>query len=125
MGRDFHIAVASTTGSAFIEKKIAEEGMDGIIEFVSGGDDGSSDKKNKIGRVLEHFAVPSRAAIMVGDTVMDIECARALEIPSIAVTYGWNSRRRLEAAEPDLIVDTPADVVPAIRRLVKMNGNDG
>jgi len=116
--RDFHVAVASTTVSRFICDKAAAEGLADVFELVAGGEDGLSDKRNKIARVLGHFGIAREQAVMVGDTVMDIVSARARGIPTGAVTDGWNSRRKLEAAGPDLVVAKPAEVAPAVRSLL-------
>ncbi len=55
---------------------------------------------------------------VIGDTPMDIRCARAIGARVAAVATGWHSRARLEAAAPDLLLDSfePAD--PFVRMLV-------
>lgn len=54
-----------------------------------------------------HQLVPSRT-IYIGDEVRDVEAARAAGIRSAAVTWGFNSREALVAANPDWLVDEPA-----------------
>jgi phosphoglycolate phosphatase len=44
-------------------------------------------------------------AIVVGDSVADVECARAIGARVLAVDTGPEERARLEAAEPDWLVD--------------------
>jgi phosphoglycolate phosphatase-like HAD superfamily hydrolase len=46
---------------------------------------------------------------VVGDTPLDIRCARAIGARVVAVATGWDDRRRLEAARPDLLFD---DLMP-------------
>jgi phosphoglycolate phosphatase len=59
-------------------------------------------------------------AIYVVDEVRDIEAARSVGVRCIAVTWGYNERRILEAASPDVIVDEPGELVAAIDRLLTL-----
>ncbi len=42
---------------------------------------------------------------VVGDTPLDIQCARAIGAKVIAVATGWDDRQSLADAEPDLLFD--------------------
>ena len=42
---------------------------------------------------------------VIGDTPMDVQCARAIGARVAAVATGWHSRERLEATAPDLLLD--------------------
>lgn len=42
---------------------------------------------------------------VIGDTPLDIRCARAIDANVLAVATGWHERDRLEAAAPDLLLD--------------------
>ncbi|MEQ8834178.1 MAG: HAD-IA family hydrolase [Miltoncostaeaceae bacterium] len=53
---------------------------------------------------------PSDAAY-VGDAPFDMRAGRAAGLTTIAVTWGFFSRADLEAEEPDLIVDTPDELL--------------
>ncbi len=55
----------------------------------------------------EHIAgdVAPEQVWVVGDTPLDIRCARAIGAKVVAVATGWHDRQRLEQAEPDLLLD--------------------
>jgi HAD superfamily hydrolase (TIGR01509 family) len=53
---------------------------------------------------------PSRA-IMVGDSVFDLRCARGAGLSCIAVAYGAGSREALLAERPDELFDTPEELL--------------
>lgn len=58
-------------------------------------------------RAITHYRAemaPERV-IVVGDTPMDIACARALGAVAVAVTTGSASREALAAAQPDYLLD--------------------
>ncbi len=42
---------------------------------------------------------------VVGDTPLDVRCARAIGAHAVAVATGWHSRERLADAQPDLLLD--------------------
>ncbi len=56
---------------------------------------------------------PSRA-VYVGDSVHDMRAGRAAGVVTAAVLWGPNSRDTLAPTEPDLWIDTPADLVAAL-----------
>ena len=64
-------------------------------------------KKEKIDYALEKYGIPGEQTFYIGDTAGDIREARAAGVRSVAVTWGWHSRERLAAAQPDFLVDTP------------------
>ena len=55
--------------------------------------------------------VPLDQVWVIGDTPIDVRCARAIGVRAVAVATGWDSRERLAAAAPDLLIDSfePAD----------------
>lgn len=57
--------------------------------------------------LLKKKAIRAQDTYYVGDEVRDIEAGKQANIPVIAVTWGYNSRKRLEEAHPDRIIDTP------------------
>ena len=48
--------------------------------------------------------------VVVGDTPRDVEAARACGVRVVAVATGHPSRTELEAAEPDAVIDTLAEL---------------
>jgi len=52
-------------------------------------------------------------ACYVGDSPFDVRAGRAAGVAAIGVTWGFFSREALEPDEPDLIVDTPAELLRA------------
>ncbi len=56
----------------------------------------------------EALGAGERAALMVGDSEIDIAAARAAGFPVAAVTWGFLSRELLAAASPDFLADDAA-----------------
>lgn len=53
------------------------------------------------------LGVDPSQAVMVGDSVYDLRCARDAGVLAVAVAYGAGAREALVAEEPDLLFDTP------------------
>ncbi|PID42925.1 MAG: phosphoglycolate phosphatase [Proteobacteria bacterium] len=49
--------------------------------------------------------------ILIGDSVNDIQAARAAGIPVIAVSYGYNHGRPIREENPDQVVDSLAELL--------------
>lgn len=52
---------------------------------------------------------------VIGDTPLDVACARAIGAKAVAVGTGWHSMEELAAAKPDLLVADLADAEPLMR----------
>jgi len=55
--------------------------------------------------LLAHFAVSANEAVMIGDTEYDMDMARRINMPRIAVSYGAHHIDRLHAYQPELCLD--------------------
>lgn len=66
-------------------------------------------------RVGRH--IDPRRIFVIGDTPLDVGCARAVGATAVAVKTGWSSHSELAAAEPDLLVDDLADPAPLLNLL--------
>lgn len=96
------------------------EGLDYMryFEVVAGGDTfpvRKPDPGHLLG-VLERLGVEREAAIMIGDSPNDIDCAIAAGVRSVAVSYGYT---RVPAAElgANLLIDRFGDLPDAIGKL--------
>jgi phosphoglycolate phosphatase len=64
-------------------------------------------------RALDHLQVPAHEAVMVGDGPIDIRAGKALGLTTVAVLTGGGRREALLASQPDLVLDSVADLVQA------------
>jgi len=87
----------------------------GLGEFfirVYGGNSFHTKKPDPRGvhTLLEETGVPSHEAIMIGDSSIDVITGRNADLWTCGVTYGF-APRTLEDAPPDVLVDSPAELV--------------
>ncbi|HEX6664957.1 MAG TPA: HAD-IA family hydrolase [Gaiellaceae bacterium] len=84
-----------------------------LFETVVGGDETAGHKPDPEPLLLAatRLNVEPDSCAYVGDSPFDIRAARAAGMYAVGVTWGGiHDRERLEPEEPDVLVDTPADL---------------
>lgn len=70
------------------------------------------------GKVLNHLIKDQKLnrqeVVYIGDEVRDIEAARTAGISIIAVTWGFNSEKRLEQSKPDYLITKPKQILQKV-----------
>lgn len=81
--------------------------IDSYFFRVLGGDSGFPKKPapEPLIEILRSAGVPAAEAVLVGDSATDVETGRNAGVKTITVTYGFGSRREIENARPDFIID--------------------
>jgi phosphoglycolate phosphatase len=69
--------------------------------------------------ILAELGVGPDGAVLVGDSEVDIATARAAGMSAVAVAWGLRPRGELEAARPDHLVDTPAQLLALLGDLTR------
>jgi phosphoglycolate phosphatase len=76
------------------------------------------DKAELIQHIWEVEEIASPAGIIVGDTVFDILGAKANDLGSVAVRWGFGEETALREAGADVFVDTADELISAIEQLL-------
>jgi len=71
-------------------------------------------KAPRLLKLIEKERVDLDSSWYVGDETRDVIAARAVKLKIASVTWGYNSREALAVKEPDLLVDTPAQLLKGI-----------
>jgi pyrophosphatase PpaX len=88
-----------------------------LFDVVVGSDDTERHKPEPepILHALELLGAAPDDAVYVGDSPFDIRAAKAAGVHAIAVTWGGiHPRERLEAEEPDAVVDSAEELLAAL-----------
>jgi phosphoglycolate phosphatase-like HAD superfamily hydrolase len=125
LGEDAQVVLGLVTGNTEDGARI-KLGPTGLWPVFRTGAYGSehSDRRRLPGlatrraRALTGHAFRPADVLVLGDTPLDVECARAFGAVAVAVATGQYSRAELSAAGPDLLFDTFADVEATIRALL-------
>lgn len=108
------LGVATNDSEASARRQIAALGLDEAIEFVAGYDSGHGGKPEP-GMVLafaRHLGVAPSKVAMVGDSLHDLDAARAAGAVAVAVLSGPADRETL-APRADHVVDD-IEALPAL-----------
>jgi phosphoglycolate phosphatase len=91
------------------------------FQKICGADlSGARDNKDAvIAYLLSQLESPGRL-LMIGDTIYDIQGARIHNIPTLAVTWGYEDPAALRAANPLALVDRPEDLPDAVQAAEKL-----
>ena len=111
--RDVAVAVASNKYQEATEKII--KGCFPEVEFVAveGQREGRNRKPDPsiIFAVLEKYPIAKRDVLYIGDSGIDIECAKRACVESVGVSWGFRSVGELRRANADHIVTHPAEIL--------------
>lgn len=99
------LTIASSRSHASLAEYIENLGLSDIISYILGADDVKEGKPNPeaIFKTLERFDFDTDEAIMIGDTVFDINMGINAGVKTCGVTYGNGSKESLSDA--DWVID--------------------
>ena len=113
-GSGHTLYVATAKPRVFAERILEHADLRRHFSRVFGSElDGVRTRKDELLRWARREFGIDGPAVMVGDRRYDIEGARANGMRSVGVTWGFGSRRELEDAGADAIVDRPG-LVPTV-----------
>lgn len=104
------LMVISSNISRVIHVILSTYQFNGCFRDVLGADSGYS-KKEKIIHALNSFQIEKEKTYYVGDTIGDIKEARMAEVNTVAVTWGWHNKERLEKVNPDYLIEAPDELL--------------
>ena len=118
--RDLHgtglgIAVVTNKQHRFAVALLARLGLAGWVDLVVGGDTCARRKPDPQPLLFacESLHALPADSLMVGDSINDVQAARAAGIPVVCVSYGYNEGRDARTLECDALVDSLAEL-PAL-----------
>jgi phosphoglycolate phosphatase-like HAD superfamily hydrolase len=115
MSKGVHVGVLTGNLVPAAEWKLEQAGMGSHFSFGLYGheaDDRSALATLVFSRAEKYFGTKfaPQEIVIIGDTVHDIACGKAIGAVTIAVTTGWNANRELLVAQkPDMLVDSLMD----------------
>jgi phosphoglycolate phosphatase len=115
-----HIPIALVTNKPRSSTLAVLKGLDleSRFAFVRTGSDGPlKPHRSAVTDALDAMNVAPADAWMIGDAEQDVRAGRAAGCVTIVVRGGFQSAARVEAARPDLIVDSLHDVVALLATL--------
>lgn len=108
--KDFGIV---TSGFSQVVKQVTGKAGLKPSLILSSTELGISDKTKLLQTALEKV----KAEYYIGDTEQDVRAGRNNGLKTISVTWGFHTRKRLEKANPDYLVETPEQLIELLDKL--------
>jgi len=100
-------AILSNKKDMFIKKLLRYHGLTIFFAEVHGGDTAPYLKPDPhmINRMVKKYRVPKDRVLFIGDMTVDMETGRNAKVRTCAVTYGFDSKKKLKGQKPDILID--------------------
>lgn len=114
--KGMHLAVASSKPTVYVERILEHFQMKQYFEVIVGSElDGRRVNKDEVvtealSQLFGEKAIEHDKVYMIGDRKFDVEGARALNVESVGVSYGYGSLQELQEAGADYIVESPGEL---------------
>ena len=110
-GLGYHLFI-TTSKNQEVSHEIAHSlGISDYFEGIYGSIPGSMHKADIIQRVMTDYQIPPAEACIIGDTKFDIIGGKNIGIHTIAVSWGFAPLDQLKEETPDIIIDSPLDLL--------------
>ncbi len=110
--KGMNLTVASSKGKEALVKILKKQNIYDIFSFVGGEEDAKNKKPSPyiVNLIIDkHHYLPNEC-LVVGDTIFDIEMGQRANVDTCGVTYGNNTREKLEKQRPNYIIDNFIDL---------------
>ncbi len=99
--RGYILTIASSRSHASLAEYVENLKLSNIISYIIGAEDVINAKPDPepVNRTLEKFGFKPEEAVVVGDTIFDIDMGRNAGTKTCGVTYGNGSRESLSDAD--------------------------
>ncbi|WP_443201005.1 phosphoglycolate phosphatase [Pseudomonas sp. CNPSo 3701] len=107
------LAVVTNKPERFVAPLLEQVGLGGYFRWIIGGDTLPQQKPDPAAllQVMRLAGVTAAQSLFVGDSRSDVLAARAAGVPCVAVSYGYNHGRPIAEEEPQLVVDSMAELL--------------
>lgn len=114
----FRLAIITNKPAEFIQPILNGLGIDNIFELLIGGDTLSERKPNPapLNYALKQLQVTAEQCLMIGDSKNDILAAKAANIDSVGLTYGYNYGEDINQYQPQWCLDTFKELLTLLKR---------
>lgn len=111
--RGYQLACVTNKPARFTRLLLEALGIEHYFRLVISGDTLSRRKPDPLPLRYagEQFETTPSRMLMVGDSLTDVEAARAAGIDIVCVSYGYNQGRDIRRAQPDRVIDSLAELI--------------
>jgi phosphoglycolate phosphatase len=108
--KDRTLIIVSSTNTDLIKKFLSLNHLDHYFTEIMGNDVHKS-KITKIEMTFDKYGIGAEDCLFITDTLGDIKEAHHMKVPTVAVTWGYQSIETLKKGAPPRIVNTPQELL--------------
>lgn len=111
--KGYRLAIITNKPERFIAPIINGLALNGLFELIIGGDTLEKRKPDPLplNYACQQLSVSVEECVMIGDSKNDILAAKAANMQSIALTYGYNYGENIANYQSELVIDHFADLL--------------
>ncbi|TCN90108.1 HAD-IA family hydrolase [Shewanella fodinae] len=104
----YQLAVATGKSRPGLDRSLQQTGLDQFFHLSRCADEAhSKPHPDMLQQLLAHTGVPASRALMVGDSILDLQMANAAGVAAVGVSYGAHSCEKLQLQNPKAIISEP------------------
>ncbi len=122
--RGFKLAIATSKDKGEMAKAIQYCGLEKMFDIICCGKEyGEKPNSAMLIHIMNTLNVREDECIMIGDTVTDMEFAKAAKVKAIGVTFGAHSQEKLKSYEPVAFLSDWKQLTGVIDKLCSMKAS--
>lgn len=110
--KGFRVFLCSSVRQSLLEDKVKKYGLSSYFEKIYGS---VANKKKVLPQICKTHHLKKSETLYIGDMEHDIQAAKASQIKSASVFYGYHSQERLLAHRPDFIWNDQVGILKFIQ----------
>lgn len=110
--RNKKLAVATGKGRPGLDKLMKDHNMERFFEFSCTSDEAQSKPSpDMLQQILDYFEISAVDAVMIGDSVHDLNMAKLAGMDRIGVSFGAHDKEKLAKYEPIAVIDSYSELL--------------
>lgn len=122
LSRQFDVIILTSNKKDIVEAVLNEHSID-VDEVIAGVP--LFRKAKALTNLLKRRGLRTHELFYIGDEVRDIKACKKANVPICAVTWGFHSKELLRRAEPDYLIETPAELLQLVLALASSSRRRG
>ncbi|MFH1500385.1 MAG: HAD-IA family hydrolase [archaeon] len=118
LSKSYKIGIVSSNSEENIIQTLKKYNINNLFEFVY-AQSSIFGKYLVLKKMCKKYQINPSEIVYVGDEDRDIIAAKKINLKVIAVTWGYNSEKRLHKENPDYLVKFPKQLIKVISNLSK------
>lgn len=113
LSKSYKLGIVSSNSEENIIQNLKKHNVQNLFDFIF-SQSSIFGKDKVLKKMCKKYQINSSEVIYVGDEDRDIIAAKKTKIKNIAVTWGYNSEKKLRETNPDYLVNSPKEIIEKI-----------